>query len=546
MSQSPRMPQNRRMPQGSRMPLNPPVPQRPQGSHGLPGVDAWRPDEDFRSLPPGYEPVHHEPGYDDPQPARPQDQGRPGNPEDSPWRRTQRLSRPEAGDWHAGHAAQASYDPGDFRPQDQYGERGSYSEHGQYGEQAEVEDEDEYEAGGRFVPGFGDGDGDDGDGDGDGDADYEGGRPDRARRHARQGTRGGGRDGRRRRRRFRWIAPLAALLVIVVPLAVGGVYAYSLYQSKYHPADYSGDGTGSVVVQVPSGASASSLGPELVKLGVVASSRAFVLAAEHSSNPAGLLPGFYGMHKHMQASLAYALLLNPKNLVQVTVTIPEGWRLSQTVAWLGAKSGIPASAYAQVLKDPASLGLPGYANGKPEGYLFPATYEVLPHETALSVLKGMVQRFDQEAAYVNLPAAAKQAQLSPGQVITMASLVQAEGGRLSDYPKIARVIYNRLAQGIPLQLDSTVLYGLNTFGILASDQQLNSPSPYNTYRHKGLTPGPIDSPGNAAIQAVLHPASGNWLYFVTVNPKTGETLFTSSQAQFEQFRQELQRNLGQG
>jgi len=534
MPQSPRMPQSPGMPQGSRIPQNPRVPQRPQGSGRLPDADAWRPDEDLRPLPPGYEPVHHEPRYDDPQPARPQDQDRL---EDSPWRRTQRLSRPEAGEWHAGQPAQASYDPGDFRPQDQYGERGAYSERSQYNEPGDVEYEDEYEAGGRFVPGFGD----------DSDADYENGRPDRrARRRGRQDSHGGGRGGRRPRRRFRWIAPLAALLVIVIPLAVGGVYAYSLYQSKYHPADYSGDGADSIVVQVPSGASASSLGPELVKLGVVASSRAFVLAAEHSSNPDGLLPGFYGMHEHMQASLAYALLLNPKNLVQVTVTIPEGWRLSQTITWLGAKSGIPASAYAQVLKNPASLGLPGYANGKPEGYLFPATYEVLPHETALGVLKGMVQRFDQEAATVNLAAAAKQVHLSPGQVIIMASLVQAEGGRLSDYPKIARVIYNRLAQGIPLQLDSTVLYGLNTYGILASDQQLNSPSPYNTYRHKGLTPGPIDSPGNAAIQAVLHPVSGNWLYFVTVNPKTGETLFTSSQAQFEQFRQELQRNLGQG
>jgi UPF0755 protein len=136
--------------------------------------------------------------------------------------------------------------------------------------------------------------------------------------------------------------------------------------------------------------------------------------------------------------------------------------------------------------------------------------------------------------------------LTQGQVIIMASLVQAEGGRLSDYPKIARVIYNRMAQSIPLQLDSTVLYGLNKYGILASDTQLNSPSPYNTYRHKGLTPGPIDSPGNAAIQAVLHPVPGNWIYFVTVNPKTGETLFTNSQAQFQQFRQELQKNLGQG
>ena len=300
------------------------------------------------------------------------------------------------------------------------------------------------------------------------------------------------------------------------------------------------------MVQVPSGASPTSLGPELTRLGVVASPRAFVLAAEHSSNPNGLLPGFYGMHEHMQASQAYALLLNPSNLVQVKVTIPEGWRLSQIVAYLGAKSGIPASAYQAVLKNPAQLHLPASANGRPEGYLFPATYEVLPHETALGVLTGMVQRFEQEAAQVNLPAAAKQVDLTEGQVITMASLVEAEGGRVSDYPKIARVIYNRLEQGIPLELDSTVLYGLNTYGIIASDQQLNSSSPYNTYRHKGLTPGPIDSPGAAAIQAVLHPAAGNWIYFVTVNPKTGLTLFTASEAQFEQFRAELQHNLGQG
>ena len=503
-------------------------------------------------MPPGYEPRDREPSYDDPRSVWPQDQGRP---EDSARRRIQRPSHPGAEEWHAAPLVQASYDRGDFRPQDQYGPQDPVGPQDQYGEPgqypADAEYEDEYESGHRFVPGFGD----DGDGDGDGDADYEGGQPDRrAHRSSRQDrrqdrrpdSRGGGRGGRRPRRRFRWIAPLAALLVIVIPLAVGGVYLYSLYMGKYHPADYAGEGTGSVVVQVTSGDTPTSLAPKLVQLGVVASSRAFVLAAEHSTNPAGLLPGFYGMHKQMKASLAYALLLNPKDLVQVTVTIPEGWRLSQIMSWLGAKSGIPASAYAAALKDPASLRLPSYANGKPEGYLFPATYEVLPHETALGVLKGMVQRFDQEAAAVNLPAGAKRVGLSQGQVIAMASLVQAEGGRLSDYPKIARVIYNRLRQGIPLELDSTVLYGLHTYGILANDQQLNSTSPYNTYRHKGLTPGPIDSPGNAAIQAVLHPASGNWLYFVTVNPKTGETLFTSSQTQFEQFRQELQRNLGQG
>ena len=171
---------------------------------------------------------------------------------------------------------------------------------------------------------------------------------------------------------------------------------------------------------------------------------------------------------------------------------------------------------------------------------------MVPHETALGVLTAMVQRFDQEAASINLPAAARQVHLTEDQVITMASLVEAEGGRVSDYPKIARVIYNRLAQGMPLQLDSTVLYGLNTYGIMASDAQLNSTSPYNTYRHKGLTPGPIDSPGAAAIQAVLHPAAGNWIYFVTVDPKTKETLFTASEAQFEQYKAELDYNLAHG
>jgi UPF0755 protein len=521
------------MPQDPRMPQEPQWPQGPQGRQ-RPRGSQRRPDEYLRPLPPEYEPVHHDPRYHEPGPVRPPDQD---HPDDSPWRRTQRLSRPEARQWQAGQPAQASHDQGEFHSQDQYGEPGQYTEQGQYLDEGGYENDD------GFVPGFGDDD----------DSGYEDGRADRgghrARRAASQddrGGRGGGRGGRRARRRFRWLAPLVALLVIVIPLAVGGIYAYSFYMSKYHPADYSGDGTGSVVVQVTSGDTPTSLGPKLTKLGVVASSRAFVLAAEHSTSSAGLLPGFYGMHMHMKASLAYALLINPKNMVQITVTIPEGWRESQIVGLLGAKSGISASAYQAALKNPAALGLPSYARGKPEGYLFPATYEVVPHETALGVLKGMVQRFGQEAATVNLPAAAKQVNLTEGQVITMASLVQAEGGRLTDYPKIARVIYNRLAQGIPLQLDSTVLYGLNKFGIIASDQELTSPSPYNTYKYKGLPPGPINSPGNAAIQAVLHPASGNWLYFVTVDPKTGETLFTSSSAQFEQFRQELQQNLRQG
>jgi UPF0755 protein len=347
-----------------------------------------------------------------------------------------------------------------------------------------------------------------------------------------------------KRRRFRWAAPLVALLVLVLPLAAGGFYAFRFVQGKFFPADYSGNGSSQVIVQVQQGQTATSLGQTLVSLGVVASARAFTLAAEHSTNQAGLQPGFYRLRKHMKASVAYALLLSPASRDQIKVTIPEGWRLSQIAADLEKHSGISAAGFQQALNAPASLGLPSYANGKLEGYLFPATYEVQPKATATDVLKAMVQRFDQEAASINLPQDAAAAHMTPGQVITMASLIQAEGGSVSYYPRIARVIYNRLNLGMPLQLDSTVMYGLNTYGIIASNQQLQSTSPYNTYRNKGLPPGPIDSPGNAAIQAVLHPAPGNDLYFVTVNPKTGLTKFTASPTEFEQFRAELQQNLG--
>jgi UPF0755 protein len=463
------------------------------------------------------QPLHHDPRDRDPRLAD------PWRAADSPWRRTQQNSRPQDPETTGWHPAQAGHAAGPGRDEP-------------YGPPGEEDG---------FLPGFGSYGEED-------DQDYADEPPRRGRGARRAASSGGasrrGPKGPRgpRRRRLRWIAPLAALLVILIPLAIGGSYLYSFYMGKYHPADYSGPGTGKLVVQVPSGASPTSLGPELARLGVVASARAFVLAAEHSSKPNGLLPGFYGMREHMKASLAYALLLNPANLVQVKVTIPEGWRLSQIVAYLGAKSGIPASSYQKVLADPAELHLPAYSGGKPEGYLFPATYEVVPHETALGVLTAMVQEFEQQAAQLSLPAAAKKVHLSEGQVVIMASLVEAEGGKISDYPKIARVIYNRLAQHMALQLDSTVLYGLNTYGIIANDQQLSSTSPYNTYKYKGLTPGPIDSPGAAAIQAVLNPAPGNWLYFVTVNPKTKQTLFTASQAQFEQYRAELEHNLGQG
>ena len=376
-----------------------------------------------------------------------------------------------------------------------------------------------YEEDDRFVPGLGgpryrdDDDGHDEDDDGYDEDGHGGGR--------RRGRGSGG--GGAKRRRSRWIAPLIAVAVILTPLIVGGVYVYGLYMSKYHPADYTGGGTGQAIVQVQSGQTAAQVGQRLVTLGVVKSVRAFELAAEHSTNSRGLEPGFYRMHKQMQATLAFALLLSPSARIEDKITIPEGWRLSQIEAALGAKSGIPLADYQKALASPGSLGLPSYANGNPEGYLFPATYDVQPNMSATTVLQTMVNRFSQEAVSINLTAAASRANMTPGQVITIASLLQAEGGRVSDYPKIARVVLNRLNAKMPLQFDSTVLYGLHVFGTSATLAQTRTNTPYNTYLHKGLPPGPIDSPGNAAIEAALNPAPGNWLYFVA--GKNGVTTF---------------------
>jgi UPF0755 protein len=351
--------------------------------------------------------------------------------------------------------------------------------------------------------------------------------------------RGGGR--RPRRRLGRVLAPLLASLLALVLIAALGVGGYKLYR-HFQSADYTGPGTGEVTVQVLSGDNATSLAPRLVKLGVVASTSSFISAAKSSSNPEGLEPGFFRLRHHMNSAQAYALLLNPSARIQSVVAIPEGLRETEILAALEQKTGTPASAFTKALKDTAALGLPSYAKGNPEGYLYPATYTFNPGTSALSMLQSMVARYNQEAASINLTGSAKTAQLTPSQVITVASILEAEAGSPKYYAEVAEVIYNRLNDGMALGLDSTVNYALHRFGVSLTNAQLHVNSPYNTFIHLGLPPGPIDSPGNAAIEAALHPLHGDFTYFVTVNLKTGLTLFTDSPSQFQQFENECDQN----
>ena len=263
---------------------------------------------------------------------------------------------------------QASYDHGNFRPQDQYGPQDPvgpqdpYGEPGQY--PADGEYEDEYEAGRRFVPGFGD----------DGDADYEGGQPDRrARRSSRQDrrqdrrpdSRGGGRGGSVLAQ-VPLDRPLAALSVIVIPLAVGGVYLYSLYMGKYHPADYAGEGTGSVVVQVTSGDTPTSLAPKLVQLGVVASSASAARRAQFQPGLAARLLRDAQAHAGVAGLRAAAQSEGPGT---GDLTILQ--RLAERDHELARRQIRHPGQRLRRAQNLVSLKLPSYANGKPGGLPVP-------------------------------------------------------------------------------------------------------------------------------------------------------------------------------
>jgi uncharacterized YceG family protein len=353
----------------------------------------------------------------------------------------------------------------------------------------------------------------------------------------------GGRGPRRKRGRGRAAGMIALVVVVVLLCGAGGVayHFYSKYKSSH--ASYTGNGYGSVTVTVPAGATAVSLAPELVAKGVIASSDTFVSYVDTSSNPTGLQPGEFRLHEHMGNAQAWAMLLNPKSSLDSSVTIPDGLPVKQILPLLAKKSGIPLSKFQAAIKDTSALGLPSWAKGNPEGFLYPDTYDIVPGSTtALQILQEAVQQFNKEAGQLNLASAAHTAEFTELQVITEASLLEGEVGP-KYYKDVARTLDNRLAIKMPLQLDSTVSYATGDYTYNLSTAQLHFPSPYNTFLHTDLPPGPINSPDAEAIQAVLHPApsSDNWIYFCTVN-KAGLTNFTTSYSTFQQWQIEAQHN----
>jgi UPF0755 protein len=348
---------------------------------------------------------------------------------------------------------------------------------------------------------------------------------------------------RKRQRRKGAAASVFAVLVILLILAGAGYFGFTWIRDVVTVKDFSGPGTGEVVVQIDQGATASDVAVDLEKLGVVASARAFVNAVGAAGKQASLQPGQYKLRKGMSAAAAVELL-DPKNRIRDDLTFQEGLRLSKIYEQLAEATGKSVDDFKKAAK--GDIGLPKYANKRLEGFAFPATYEINDKMSASEILTAMVDRFTQTANKVDLVNQADQIGYSPRDIIIVASIVQAESGSVEDMPKVARVIYNRLQRNPPMMLamDSTTMYGLDKYGIAATEAETKSKSPYNTYQHQGLPPGPISNPGDHAIEAALHPADGAWLWFVTTDPKKGITKFTDKESEFWQLRNEFNRNYG--
>lgn len=359
-----------------------------------------------------------------------------------------------------------------------------------------------------------------------------------------------GSSGRNRHRPPRHRRPLRRLLVLVLALAVVGGAGYAAYQvirpvisSMTESKDYPGPGTGTVQVTVNDGDSGNVIAATLARADVVKTPKSYLdAAAQDAAAAAAIQPGAYTLRKQMAAADALAVLVNPANRSVPRVTVREGLWAPEVYAALSKGTGVPVADYQKASKDAAALGLPVSAKGNVEGYLFPSTYEFPFKASAAQQLRTMVAKAVAELTTAGVAPANME------RTMILASIVEAEASRDADRPKVARVIENRLAKPMKLELDSTVSYGVQRRAVTTTNAERAARNGYNTYLNAGLPVGPINSPGASAIQAASAPAPGPWLFFVAVNPVTGETRFATTFAEHQvnvaQFQKFCQANPG--
>jgi UPF0755 protein len=344
------------------------------------------------------------------------------------------------------------------------------------------------------------------------------------------------------------------LLIIVV---LAAVFVGSRMWHSFGPQnDYAGDGKKDLVIQVHSGDSTTAIGETLHNQDVVRTVKAFLEAAEGNQAISAIQPGYYRLRTEIPAASAVERLTDPKSRVGKLV-IPEGQQLDDTtdvktnattpgiftmiseascVELDGDRHCVAASDLRTAAeKTPlAALSVPSWAVGpvtamrddhrRLEGLIAPGTLNVNPSGSPQSILGTLISASAQQYVKSGLLDTATAMNMSPYNVLVVASLVQREA-KPQDFTKVARVIYNRLAEHRTLEFDSTVNYPLDRREVATTDADRGQVTPWNTYLSEGLPATPICSPGTDALKAAEHPADGDWLYFVTIDGQ-GTTLFT--------------------
>lgn len=339
----------------------------------------------------------------------------------------------------------------------------------------------------------------------------------------------------------RIVISLTVVVALLATLAIAGGVLWSTYGERVSLAlgwtsnDYEGAGHGEASITITSGEIGSDVAESLEEAGVVKTADAFYELLLAQDPAVEFQPGTFMLKLEMSAQAALDALQDPENRMELAVTIPEGMAAVDALQRIADVTGISMEDFEAAVKDPTAYGIPAKFPSI-EGFLFPATYEFEPSDTAETIVQKLVDRMWQALDEHDV------AEGDEWRVLTLASMIQREAGsNLDDFPKISRVFLNRLDLGMLLESDATVAYGTgNTHTVwTTAEERADTSNKYNTYALKGLPIGPIGLPGDVAIDAAVHPAKGDWLFFMPVNLETGETVFSKTSAEHDRAAQRL-------
>jgi UPF0755 protein len=349
---------------------------------------------------------------------------------------------------------------------------------------------------------------------------------------------------------------VTSTLLVVILLGLAGTGGYFLWD-RFSVPDYSGEGVGTVRVDIPEDSTLTDIGVVLRGQDVVKSVEAFTRAAAQNPRGQQIQSGSFNLRRQMSGQAAVALLLDPKARIKGGVTITEGKYANQVFAVLAKATDVPLENFKAAAKDPVALGVPASWFERDdkqkvpksiEGFLFPDTYEFKEGATAKQMLQEMVRHFlavDKRLKFSQRVRAERK--ISPYEGLIVASLAQAEAGNKDDLGKIARVAYNRVYSGnFPcncLEFDVGINYYYQLTGRPTKPskkmtrEELRDPkNPYRLHGKSGLTPTPINNPGAAALQGAMDPPEGTWLFFVAIDSK-GHSAFATTDAEHEKNKQ---------